>query len=115
MDEVNLPRRAVHVQRAAENARGQRVERLPILGGGQAQLANVVFQIEARILDPIGMIQAEGHVDQPPSSGRHQVQALLVETHHGFQGQRPVRRRGRIQDGDRGHVHWRGRRVLIDE
>ena len=115
VDEVNLPWRAAHVQRAAENARGQRVERLPILGGGQADLANVILQIEARILDPIGMVQAERHVDQPPASGRHQVQAFLIEAHHRFQGQRPVRRRGRIEDGDRGHVHRRGRRVLVYE
>ncbi len=77
LDQVELPQRAVPVERAGEDA----LDLLGQLGvgarGRERQLAHVVSDVEARILDPVGPIEPEGHRVQLVLHERQEVQALV--------------------------------------
>jgi hypothetical protein len=68
-DNREFPRRAGQIERARENPSGLNAQLPPVAGAGQGDVADVVFQIEILVLDPVWVIEIERHPHQPLSHG----------------------------------------------
>ncbi len=90
---------------------GQLVERAR-LGGGDAQ--DVAVEVEGLVLDPHGVVQAEGHEDRTAPEGRQQVQPLEVELADALEGVAPRHRIG-VDEDDADDVHVGGGRLQVEE
>jgi PAS domain-containing protein len=60
-DDVDLPQRAVQVERARMDARGLDAELPPVARCRQGDVAHVVFEVEVLVVDPVGEVQFQRH------------------------------------------------------
>ena len=67
-------------------------------GAGQGELADVVFDVEVRVVDPVRLVQAERDVQQLAPQDRYQGEALGQDFGQPGQGQR-LGRFFRVQHG----------------
>jgi hypothetical protein len=71
-DEVHLPQRPRAIERSGEDARARLGEAGLVAGRGHRGLADVEVEVELRVLDPVGVIESERHLGQPPAKhGQH--------------------------------------------
>ena len=70
LDHVDLPQRPGPVERPAHDLAGERGELGRLAGGGEDVAADVVVEIEVRVLDPDGVVEAERHLHHPAAEGR---------------------------------------------
>jgi hypothetical protein len=75
-----------------------------IPGRRQRRLAHVIAQVEPVIVDPVRVIQAERHLDEPPPQRRQEMHPLPQQFHHRRGRQPAVRRRARVMHRQTGHV-----------
>ena len=79
LDEVHLPQRSRAVEGSRRDARHDLLQLAVGPGRGDGDGALVELTVEAWILDPVRVVQAEGHLDEPaPSVGRQAVEVLRV-------------------------------------
>ena len=77
LDDVHLPERAIRIQLAAHDAGHVGVELGPASGRRQAGPAQVVVQVEIRVVDPHRVVQTERHPEAALAQGGNQMEALL--------------------------------------
>ncbi len=77
LDQVELPERAVPVERAFVQSREQLFQCVGIRGTRHGQVADVVVEVELRVFDPPRVVEAERHVAYPPTERRGAVQGRL--------------------------------------
>ena len=68
-DDREFPRRARQIEWARKDPRGLNAQLSPVTRFGQRQVADVVFEIERLVLDPIRIIEIERHPHQPLAHG----------------------------------------------
>ena len=106
VDEVHLPQRAAAIEPALEDARALLGQLAQVARSGQRDLADVVVEVDVRLLDPERVVEAERDLDQAPAERRQQVQAL-------------AQHRAQAADGDdaagrgRGVVHGQAADVAV--
>ena len=87
----------------------------PVARLGQCDVADVEFDVEFRVFDPIGIIEIERHAHQPLPETPRATEATLDEAQDILEADEPAGGGGRIIDPDRADMH-RGMRCLkIDE
>ena len=119
LDHVHLPQWAIGVELAAHHAGDERIELGLAARRGQARPAEMVVELEVRIVDPNGMMQSEGNPDGPLPHRGDQVEPLLndpadLRVAGGRREERPGAF-GRVQHERHTDVHRRGRRLEREE
>jgi hypothetical protein len=104
VDQVQLPQWPSPVQWSREDPRDLLAELRVGAGWGQRDLARVELEVEVGILHPVGGVEVERDLRQPPSKRRNQRQplgdhALEVENRH-----RAAGRGGSIEDREASHM-----------
>ncbi|MFO1426188.1 MAG: hypothetical protein U1F11_04275 [Steroidobacteraceae bacterium] len=115
VDQIQLPQGPRQVERACMDARGLDAELAPVAGLGQGDVAHVVLEIEAVVLDPVGRIQVERHAQQPVAEDRREVQPARDVLEQSLEAQPALRRFGRVVDQDQRDVGIGTRGVRIEE
>ena len=119
LDHVHLPERAVRVELAAHDPGHEGVELGLSSGRGQAGPAQVVVEVEVRIVDPDRVVQPEGHPEGALAQRGDQVQALLNDPADlrvaGRRREQRARALGRVEHQRHADVHRRGRRLQREE
>src|SRR5215218_125413 len=103
LDDVELPQRALAIERAGHDARALVGELRVGARSRQGQLAHVVVEVELRIVGPVGVVEPERHLDEPPAQRRQERHAVADEAFHGGAVQSIRRGRG-VEDSEAGHV-----------
>ena len=63
LDHGEFPRRAIEIERSGEDSRRLDAQLAPITRSRQGNMANMIFQIEFSVLDPIGVVELERYPD----------------------------------------------------
>jgi hypothetical protein len=87
LNDVDLSQRALQVERARVDARGLDAELAPVAGLGQRDVAHVVLKVEQLVLDPVGLVQRQRHVQQLAAEERRAVQPRLDVRQDGLEAQ----------------------------
>jgi hypothetical protein len=115
VDHVELPQRAAAVERAPEHTL-HRLGQLPVVARrGQRGLTDMEVQVEVRVVDPVGEVEPERDLGQPPAQRRQQVQPLLEQLLHLRRTQLAVRRRRGVVDPQERHVSVDPGRFDVEE
>ncbi|CAA9489362.1 MAG: hypothetical protein AVDCRST_MAG17-684 [uncultured Solirubrobacterales bacterium] len=77
LHEPDLPQRLVEVERLSEHAPGQRPQLVLVAGLGKGGVADVVADVQVRVVDPAWSPLAQRHGDDPLAVARNEVQALV--------------------------------------
>jgi hypothetical protein len=104
VDEVELPQWAGAIQRPGDDACDLLSEHAGIAGSGERQLADVELEVELGLVVPVGVVEAERHLDQSPVKRRQQVQASDHQVAHRVVGEPSARGGAGVIDSDRGDV-----------
>ena len=115
LDEVQLPERACHVERARMDARRLDAELPPVARLRQRHVAHVVFEVEALVLDPVGMVELERDAQQSLTEDRREMQTALDVLQQSREVDLAVGGRRRIVDRDQGEIGVGVSVVRIDE
>ena len=110
LDQPHLPQRLRAVELLGEDPRGQVLQLLPAARRGQRGVADVVLEVEARVVDPHGAAAVERRVGELVPVAGNEVQPpadLLEELVH--------RRRRPFDDRQAADVHVRDRALLVQE
>src|SRR3954447_15980128 len=104
VDQVDLPQRAVAIERAGEDA-GDGLGEPPVVAwrrdGG---LADVEVEVEVGVLDPVRQVDAERHAREAPLQRRQEMDALADEPAEVGDLERAARRGGRVVDREAADV-----------
>ena len=76
VDQVQLPQRPAAVQRAGEDAGHDLGQAVVVARRRDSGLADVEVEIEVRVLDPVGQVEAERNLGQAPLEHGQQVKPL---------------------------------------
>jgi hypothetical protein len=68
------------------------------------QLAQVELEVEVRVVEPVRVVEAERHLNEPPAQRGQQVKPLAKHAGDVSERDRSVRCGSRIEDRDGGHV-----------
>ena len=79
LDEVGLPQRAVAIERCRRQVGDQLGQFLLVARRGHRQVADVEARIEVGVVDPIGIVELERDLDQPPARQRDLVHPLFED------------------------------------
>jgi hypothetical protein len=96
-DQVELPQRAAAVERAGVQPADLFGQLRVRAGARQGDLADVVLDVEVTVVDPVGLVQAERHIQQLAPEHGHQRQPLGHDLGEPGQSQRLGRGTG-IED-----------------
>ena len=110
LDQPHLPQRLGAVELLGEDPRGQVAQLLPAARGRQRGMADVVLEVEARVVDPYRPAAVERRMGELVAVARHEVQPpadLLEKLIH--------RGRRALDDRQPADVHVRGRSLLVQE
>ena len=77
----------------------------PVPWRRQGDVAHVVFEVEVPILQPVGMVELQGHFHHPSAEALRQVQALANAVNEIAKTHPPARRARLIVEGHRPDVH----------
>ncbi len=100
LDHPDLPQRLRAVELLRHDASHQLAQLALAAGGGQRRVAQVVLDVEMRVVHPDRASQLEGNGADLLAVARDEVELGI---HHGDDV--AERRRGALEDGDRGNVH----------
>ena len=114
LDHVELPQRTAAVEGARDEARALLAQLPRVARRRQPDVAHVEVEVEVRILDPVGMIEAQLHLHQAPPIRRQQVQPVLDQLLDVVEAD-GSRRGGRVEDGEAGDVPVGGGRLHVEE
>jgi hypothetical protein len=114
LDHPHLPERTGAVERDGGEPAHERGQLLAVAGRGQRGGPDVVVEVEVRVLDPQRVVQAEGHLGQPPPERRGQVEPLAVDLLDPVEVDGAVGLR-RVEDHQARDVHVRRRRLEVEE
>ncbi len=114
LDHVHLPERPGAVEVASGDSHRQLGQLALVARGRHRDMAEMEVEIEVRIFDPIGVVQTEGHLDEPTTKRRHQVESRLDELANLLISDR-VRCRVRVEHRQGRHVPVGGRRLQSEE
>ena len=110
VDQPHLPQRLRAVESLGEHARRQDPQLLHAARGGQRGVADVVAQVEVRVVDPLGPALAERDHAQLLAEAGHQVKARVdVVAQLVVGGGRP------LEQGRGGDVHVGGASLEVQE
>ena len=110
MDQVDLPQRAAAVEMAGMQPGRLLGQLLVVAGRGKGQLADVILDVEVRVLDPVRLVEAERDVDRAggetagSGSSRDSISSVRLASVSGLGAA------GRIEDADAADVavhRWR--------
>ena len=104
VDEVDLPQRAVAIERAGEDAGDGLGEPAVVARRRDGGLADVEVQVEVGVLDPVRQVDAERHARETPLQRRQEVDALADEPAEVGDLERAARRGRRVVDREAADV-----------
>jgi len=110
-----FPERLVHVHRPRIDARRLDAQLPPVTRLRQGDMADVIFKIEIRVIDPIGMIQIERHPHQLLPEYPGAVEASLDIAQYVLEADHAAGRGRGIVDQQLPDMHRRVRRFRIGE
>ena len=110
LDDVHLPQRFGAVQLLGEDPRGEPQQRVQVARLRQRGMADVVGEVELRVVDPQRKPGLERRVDHALPVARHQVQSRPHVCH-----ELVVVRRRPVEQHDAADVHVRRRALLGEE
>jgi hypothetical protein len=105
LDDVELPERPGAVQGAGVEPGRRDAELAPVAGLGERDVTDVELEVEVGVLHPVGMIETEGHLDDPLPKVRHPVQTALDVGEDLLERDLAPGGTGLVVDGQGGHVH----------
>ena len=114
-DDGEFPRRARQVERAGEYPCCLDAKLAPVTGFGQGNVADMIFKIEIRVFDPIGIVEVERHANKPLADCAAQLFATVKEVQDILEADEATWRCGRVVNQDRADMHRRIRRFERDE
>ena len=103
LDHVQLPERAVEVERAGHEAGHLDAQLAPVTGRRQGDVADVELEVEVGILDPVRVVEVERDAHEPLAEDAGLVQPLLDVVEDPLERHPPARRRRRVVDRRRRH------------
>ena len=103
-DHVQLPQRARTVELPGEDARHLRGKLRVAPGRGERHLADVELDVEALVVDPVGVIEPERDLREAPAERRQQMQALGDRRAHPLGVEHAARCAPRIVDREAAHM-----------
>src|SRR5471032_3484864 len=115
MDQIDLPERAAAIQGAREDASDLLLEPREGAGRDQRQFAHMEFDVEIRVVHPVGVVEAEGNLSETPLEDRNERQALKDEHLEILEPQDAARSGRRIEDEDARDVTVDARRLECEE
>ena len=98
LDDREFPQRLRQVHRPRVQPRDLDAQLPPVAGLGQRDVADVEFDVELGILDPIGMIDVERHAHQPLPERARARQPALDEVQYVLEPHEPAGRGRRVVD-----------------
>ena len=113
-DQPHLPERAVAVELVAVDVGGELGQFVHPAGRGERGSAQVVVDVEVRVVDPDRMTEAEGDLDQPAVEHRGEGDALGDQRAQPAEGV-PAPDRGGVEDRGHRHVHVQRWRLHVQE
>jgi hypothetical protein len=114
-DQVELPERSRHVERSRVDAGGLNTELPPVAWLRQRDMAHVIFEIEAFILDPVGMIEVQRHTQKLLAKNRREMQAAFNVAQQSLESHPAFRRSRWVIDVDERDIRIRFAAVSIDK
>jgi hypothetical protein len=103
LDDDQLPQRPAAVEGSLVDLGGQRGDFPRAAGARNGRPTHVKLEIEIRLFDPQGPGQPEGHLEQPPSQRRHEVEPSCDELPEAAE-RVATGNRLRVEDQHRHHV-----------
>jgi hypothetical protein len=97
LDDVDLPQRPRAVERAGHDPRDLVGELGVVARRGERHLTHVVAEVDLGLLDPVGMVEPERDVREPPPQRRELRAALGQQPRHLEAAEDAVRRRRRVE------------------
>ena len=114
LDDPQLPEGAGPVEGGAGDLAGQLAELAASAGGGAGDAVDVKVEVEVGIFDPHRVGEVQGHLHQPASERRHQVDPPADELLDVLEGV-AAGDRGRVEHHGHGHVHVVGGVLEVEE
>ena len=105
LHDVELPERAVQVEGPRHQPGRLDAELAPVARVGQGDVADVELQIEARVFDPVGVVEVERHPHEAPPEGLGLVEPRLDVLQDPLERHLAARRRRRVVDRQPGPGH----------
>ena len=115
LDDIGLPQGAGHVQAASVQPRQQYAQLAPVAGLGQGDMAHVEFQVEVRILYPVGGVQPQGGPGQFAAKHGGLVQVVAKHLQYLLEAHRPVGHLRLVVEDDGADVHGRASALHLHE
>jgi hypothetical protein len=115
VDQVQLPQRPRPIERAREDPRHLLGKLLVVPRRDQRELADVEVQVEVLVVEPVGVVQPERDLHEPPAHRREQRQPLCQERLDVGAGDRAARAGRRVEDRQPAHVPGLARRLEREE
>ena len=115
LDDIGLPQGAGHVQAAGVQPRQQYAQLAPVAGLGQGDMAHVEFQVEVRILYPVGGVQPQGGPGQFAAKHGGLVQVVAKHLQYLLEAHRPVGHLRLVVEDDGADVHGRASALHLHE
>lgn len=79
---MHLPRWTFRIERPADHVRCELLQLGDAAGGTQQDPMEMLIEIEIGVVDPSGTMQVCGHLDEPSTEWRNQVEAILHAPAH---------------------------------
>ena len=111
----DLPRRAPQVDLPAVQARDLDAQLPPVTRLRQPDVADVVLEIEARIVDPVRSIETAGKPGQPPPKDIREMQPRVEFLQNSLERDLSARGGGRVVDQQQLDLQWRRRRLRAQQ
>ena len=105
LDDVDLPGCALHIDTAGHGAGGEDAQLAPVARLRQAYMADVIFQIEIFILQPIGIIQLERRMLETATEIGRRVQPVRNVLQNFLVADNSVRRSALITEPEAANHH----------
>ena len=83
---VDLPQRAIEIQRATDQVGGELTQLVHATRGPQSTPAKVVVEIEVRVIDPDRMVEMERHLHRSTPERRKKVKPALYHCLQAIKG-----------------------------
>ena len=115
LDDIGLPERLVAIQDQRMQARDLNAEVTPVTWLGQRYVANMVFEIDLRFVDPVGTVEIERHAHQTAAQHRRHIKALANVGHDVAQSDLAAGRGARIIDPQHCLMHALVRTLQCEE
>ena len=115
LDHVHLPERLAQVERPRVNARRLDAQLPPIARSRQRDVSHVELDVEVGILDPVRVIETEGHLDQFLAKTAREMQTRFEVLQDALERDMRIGRSRLVVDRQSADVQRRVRRFEIQE